>query len=52
MDPTVGDQVIHICVAGKYFMDLSETSKTHLTFGALLSCYCEELTTDKAEVHL
>ncbi|KAM3206828.1 hypothetical protein ACQJBY_062162 [Aegilops geniculata] len=58
MNPTVGDQAIRldlvaksrgIAAAEKYFMDLPETSKTHLTYGALLNCYCKELMTEKAE---
>ena len=58
MNPTVSDQAIHldlvaksrgIAAAEKYFLDLPESSKTHLTYGALLNCYCKELMTEKAE---
>ncbi|XP_062233709.1 large ribosomal subunit protein mL101 (rPPR4)-like [Phragmites australis] len=58
MNPTVSDQAIRldlvaksrgIAAAEKYFMDLPETSKTHLTYGALLNCYCKELMMEKAE---
>ncbi|KAF8732725.1 hypothetical protein HU200_015060 [Digitaria exilis] len=58
MNPTVSDQAIRldlvaksrgIAAAEKYFLELPETSKTHLTYGALLNCYCKELMTEKAE---
>ncbi|KAL6606565.1 hypothetical protein ACP70R_042218 [Stipagrostis hirtigluma subsp. patula] len=58
MNPTVSDQAIRldlvaksrgIAAAEKYFLDLPETSKTHLTYGALLNCYCKELMVEKAE---
>ncbi|XP_010553613.1 PREDICTED: pentatricopeptide repeat-containing protein At1g60770 [Tarenaya hassleriana] len=58
MNKTVSDQAIHldlvakargIAAAENYFVDLPETSKTHLTYGSLLNCYCKELMTDKAE---
>ncbi|KAG8083363.1 hypothetical protein GUJ93_ZPchr0015g6987 [Zizania palustris] len=58
MNPTVSDQAIRldlvaksrgIAAAEKYFLDLPETSKTHLTYGSLLNCYCKELMTEKAE---
>ncbi|NP_001168600.1 Pentatricopeptide repeat-containing protein At1g60770 [Zea mays] len=58
MNPTVSDQAIRldliaksrgIAAAEKYFLDLPETSKTHLTYGALLNSYCKELMTEKAE---
>ncbi|KAK3131492.1 hypothetical protein QOZ80_6AG0507150 [Eleusine coracana subsp. coracana] len=58
MNPTVSDQAIRldlvaksrgIAAAEKYFLDLPETSKTHLTYGALLNCYCREQLTEKAE---
>nr|CAH66166.1 H0107B07.5 [Oryza sativa] len=58
MNPTVSDQAIRldlvaksrgIAAAEKYFLDLPETSKTHLTYGALLNCYCKDLMTEKAE---
>ncbi|KAK8627426.1 hypothetical protein V6N13_135038 [Hibiscus sabdariffa] len=32
-----------------YFVDLPESSKNHLTYGALLNCYCKELMTEKAK---
>ncbi|GJN29777.1 hypothetical protein PR202_gb18029 [Eleusine coracana subsp. coracana] len=38
-----------LLAAEKYFLDLPETSKTHLTYGALLNCYCREQLTEKAE---
>jgi pentatricopeptide repeat protein len=58
MNPTVSDQAIRldlvaksrgIAAAEKYFLDLPETSKNHLTYGALLNCYCKELMIEKAE---
>jgi pentatricopeptide repeat protein len=58
MNPTVSDQAIRLdlaaksrCIAAaeKYFLDLPETFKNHLTYGALLNCYCKELMTEKAE---
>ncbi|RCV19975.1 hypothetical protein SETIT_4G018800v2 [Setaria italica] len=58
MNPTISDQAIRldlvaksrgIAAAEKYFLDLPETSKTHLTYGALLNCYCKELMAEKAE---
>ncbi|WVZ82760.1 hypothetical protein U9M48_029989 [Paspalum notatum var. saurae] len=58
MNPTVSDQAIRldliakskgIAAAEKYFLDLPESSKTHLTYGSLLNCYCKELMTEKAE---
>ncbi|KAK3028196.1 hypothetical protein RJ639_039479 [Escallonia herrerae] len=58
MNKTVGDQAIHLDLVAKargiaaaetYFVDLPETSKNHLTYGALLNCYCKELMTEKAE---
>lgn len=58
MIKTVSDQAIHIdliakargiVAAEKYFVDLPESAKNHLTYGALLNCYCKELMTDKAE---
>lgn len=58
MNKTVSDQAIHldllaktrgIAAAETYFIDLPEQSKSHLTCGALLNCYCKELMTDKAE---
>lgn len=38
-----------ISSAEKYFMELPEPAKNHLTYGALLNCYCKELMTEKAE---
>ncbi|OAY80422.1 Pentatricopeptide repeat-containing protein [Ananas comosus] len=58
MNPTVSDQAIRldlyakarsIASAEEYFINLPETSKNHLTYGALLNCYCKELMTEKAE---
>ncbi|KAJ0095376.1 hypothetical protein Patl1_16073 [Pistacia atlantica] len=58
MNKTVSDQAIHLDLVAKsrgieaaenYFVDLPETSKSHLTYGALLNCYCKELMTEKAE---
>lgn len=59
MNKTVSDQAIHLDLVAKtrgidaaenYFVDLPETSKNHLTYGARLNCYCKELMTEKAEV--
>ncbi|GMI75015.1 Ribosomal Pentatricopeptide Repeat Protein 4 [Hibiscus trionum] len=58
MNKTVSDQAIHLDLVAKakgvpaaenYFVDLPESSKNHLTYGALLNCYCKELMTEKAE---
>ncbi|CAH2047745.1 unnamed protein product [Thlaspi arvense] len=58
MNKTVSDQAIHLDLVAKargiaagetYFVDLPETSKTELTYGSLLNCYCKELMTEKAE---
>lgn len=58
MNLTVSDQAIHldliakargVSTAEEYFINLPESAKNHLTYGALLNCYCKELTTDKAE---
>ncbi|AAB71963.1 Hypothetical protein [Arabidopsis thaliana] len=58
MNKTVSDQAIHLDLVAKareitagenYFVDLPETSKTELTYGSLLNCYCKELLTEKAE---
>ncbi|KAA8529611.1 hypothetical protein F0562_034289 [Nyssa sinensis] len=58
MNMTVSDQAIHldlmaktrgITAAENYFIGLPETSKNHLTYGALLNCYCKELMIEKAE---
>lgn len=38
-----------ISSAEKYFMELPEPAKNHLSYGALLNCYCKELMTEKAE---
>lgn len=37
-----------IAAAEKYFNGLSESAKNRYTYGALLNCYCKELTTEKA----
>lgn len=61
MNKTVSDQAIHLDLVAKargiaaaetYFIELPETSKNHLTYGALLNCYCKELMTEKAEALL
>lgn len=61
MNMTVSDQAIHldliakthgVAAAENYFIDLPETSKNHLCYGALLNCYCKELMTEKAEALL
>lgn len=58
MNKTVSDQAIHLDLVAKaqgipaaenYFFDLPEALKNHLTYGALLNCYCKELLTEKAE---
>lgn len=58
MNKTVSDQAIHLDLVAKargitagenYFVDLPETSKTELTYGSLMNCYCKELLTEKAE---
>lgn len=58
MNMTVSDQAIHLDLIAKthgvgaaenYFIDLPETSKNHLCYGALLNCYCKELMVEKAE---
>ncbi|KAM1417839.1 hypothetical protein EV1_020978 [Malus domestica] len=58
MNKTVSDQAIHLDLVAKvrgipaaesYFIDLPESAKTHLCYGALLNCYCKELMTEKAE---
>ncbi|KAK6137909.1 hypothetical protein DH2020_028343 [Rehmannia glutinosa] len=58
MNKTVSDQAIHldliaksrgIAAAEAYFMSLPESSKNHLTYGALLNCYCKDLMTEKAQ---
>ncbi|KAL6983731.1 hypothetical protein U1Q18_017110 [Sarracenia purpurea var. burkii] len=61
MNKTVSDHAIHldliaksrgIAAAEAYFIALPETSKNHLTYGALLNCYCKELMIEKAEALL
>ncbi|XP_052171623.1 pentatricopeptide repeat-containing protein At1g60770-like [Diospyros lotus] len=61
MNKTVSDQAIHLDLVAKtqgvaaaetYFINLPETAKNHLTYGALLNCYCKELLTEKAEALL
>ncbi|KAL3523486.1 hypothetical protein ACH5RR_016320 [Cinchona calisaya] len=58
MNKTVSDQAIHLDLIAKdrgiasaeaYFINLPETSKNHLTYGALMNCYCKALMIDKAE---
>lgn len=58
MNKTVSDHAIHLDLIAKaqgtaaaetYFIDLPEAAKNHLTYGALLNCYCKELMIDKAE---
>lgn len=58
MIKTVSDHAIHldllakargITAAENYFVNLPESSKNHLCYGALLNCYCKELMTEKAE---
>ena len=58
MNKTVSDQAIHLDLIAKtrgipaaenYFIDLPESSKNHLCYGALLNCYCKELMTEEAE---
>ncbi|KAE9614456.1 putative tetratricopeptide-like helical domain-containing protein [Lupinus albus] len=58
MIKTVSDQAIHldliakargIAAAEKYFVNLPESAKNHLCYGALLNCYCKELMAGKAE---
>ncbi|XP_062110383.1 large ribosomal subunit protein mL101 (rPPR4)-like [Humulus lupulus] len=55
---TLSDQAIHLDLIAKargipaaetYFVDLPESSKNHLCYGALLNCYCKELMTEEAE---
>ncbi|KAM7487277.1 hypothetical protein LguiB_024761 [Lonicera macranthoides] len=61
MNKTVSDKAIHLDLIAKtrgitaaetYFVDLPEALKNHLTYGALLNCYCKELMTEKAEALL
>lgn len=58
MNLTVSDQAIHLDLVAKargissaeeYFVNLPDSSKNQLTYGALLNCYCKELLTEKAE---
>jgi len=58
MIKTVSDQATHldllakargITAAENYFVNLPESAKNHLCYGALLNCYCKELMTEKAE---
>ncbi|XP_027347577.1 pentatricopeptide repeat-containing protein At1g60770-like [Abrus precatorius] len=58
MNKTISDHAIHldllakargIAAAENYFVDLTESAKNHLCYGALLNCYCKELMTEKAE---
>ncbi|KAL6527129.1 hypothetical protein OROGR_016219 [Orobanche gracilis] len=58
MNKTVSDQAIHLDLIAKsrglpaaeaYFINLPESSKNHLTYGALLNCYCKEPMTEKAQ---
>ncbi|XP_047341835.1 pentatricopeptide repeat-containing protein At1g60770 [Impatiens glandulifera] len=58
MNKTVSDQAMHLDIVAKslgidaaedYFIGLPEASKNHLTYGALLNCYCKELMSEKAE---
>ncbi|PON44877.1 Pentatricopeptide repeat [Parasponia andersonii] len=58
MNKTVSDQAIHLDLIAKtrgipaaenYFVNLPESSKNHLCYGALLNCYCKELMTEEAE---
>ncbi|XP_073108707.1 large ribosomal subunit protein mL101 (rPPR4) isoform X2 [Elaeis guineensis] len=58
MNLTLSDQAIRLDLVAKargiasaeeYFINLPEPTKNHLTYGALLNCYCKELMTDKAE---
>lgn len=38
-----------ISAAEEYFVKLQDHAKNHLTYGALLNCYCKELNIEKAE---
>ncbi|XP_030545109.1 pentatricopeptide repeat-containing protein At1g60770 isoform X2 [Rhodamnia argentea] len=58
MNKTVSDQAIHLDLVAKakgitaaenYFINLPEASKNHLSYGALLNCYCKELMVEEAE---
>ncbi|XP_050373914.1 pentatricopeptide repeat-containing protein At1g60770 [Argentina anserina] len=61
MNKTVSDQAIHLDLVAKargipaaedYFKNLPESSKNHLSYGALLNCYCKESMTEEAEALL
>lgn len=56
MNRTVSDEAVHLDLVAKsngisaaetYFLNLPESSKNHLTYGALLNCYCKDLMTEK-----
>ncbi|CAL9064020.1 large ribosomal subunit protein mL101 (rPPR4)-like [Musa acuminata AAA Group] len=58
MNLTLSDQAVRLDLVAKsrgiasaeeYFINLPESAKNHLTYGALLNCYCKELLTEKAE---
>ncbi|KAL6011456.1 hypothetical protein ACLOJK_001904 [Asimina triloba] len=58
MNPTPSDHAIcldlvakarGIAAAEKYFVELPESAKNHLTYGALFNCYCKEKMTENAE---
>ncbi|KAL2548871.1 Pentatricopeptide repeat-containing protein [Forsythia ovata] len=58
VNKTISDLAIHLDLVAKsrgiaaaetYFISLPESSKNHLTYGALLNCYCKDLMTEKAE---
>lgn len=58
MNKTVSDQAIHLDLIAKtrgipaaenYFVVLPESLKNHVSYGALLNCYCKELMTEEAE---
>lgn len=58
MNLTVSDHAIQldlvakargIIAAEEHFVKLQDQAKNHLTYGALLNCYCKELKTEKAE---
>ncbi|CAJ1940183.1 unnamed protein product [Sphenostylis stenocarpa] len=58
MIKTISDHAIHldllakargITAAENYFVNLPESAKNHLCYGALLNCYCKELMTEKAD---
>ncbi|KAK8935222.1 Pentatricopeptide repeat-containing protein [Platanthera zijinensis] len=58
MNLTLSDRAIQLDLVAKargllaaeeYFINLNEEAKNHLTYGALLNCYCKELKIEKAE---